>query len=135
MTARNKIEQIRATIDALIQAGTTLDLKGLDRIYHRSMKIHMIDTDNNLTQANKPESIAMLKDMLERDNGTTNTWAEYNSVEADGDTGHVLITRKVSFGGADRVLVLSIDLVFEDARWQVIREVIFARPNPEPTPA
>lgn len=135
MTSRNKTNEIRATIDALIQAGTTSDLKGLDGIYHRSMRIHMIDTDGNLTQANKPDFIAMLKEMVERGNGPANTWAEYNSIEADGDTGHVLITRKINLGGANRILVLSIDLVLEDARWQVTREVIFARPDPEATPA
>ena len=130
-----KNDAIKATIDALIQAGTTGDLNSLDTIYHDAMKIHMIDTDGKLSGADKPAFISMLREMVDTSSGAANTWAHYNVIEAAGDRGHVLITRKVNLGGDDRILVLSIDLVFEDARWQVIREVIFSRPNPDPTPA
>lgn len=135
MTTDTKVLEIRATIEALIKAGTTSDLSELDAIYHDTMNIHMIDTDGNLMQSNKADFIAMLQDMVDRNNGAANTWAEYNAVEANGDRGHVLITRKVDLGGENRILVLSIDLVFEDDRWQVTREVIFSRPNTETTPA
>jgi hypothetical protein len=126
--------KIRATIEALITAGTTSDLTALDKIYHETMKIHMIDTDNNLMQHDKPSFIAMLQGMVDSNDGKPNTWSEYHSIEANGDHGHVFITRKVAMGETDRILVLSIDLLFEDNRWQVTREVLFNRPNPEPTP-
>lgn len=125
------VTEIRATIDALIQAGTTADLSGLDTIYHDDMKIEMIDTEGTLTQADKPSFIAMLKEMVSVSGRAANTWARYNIVEAQGERGHVLITRKVSLGGNNRILELSIDLMRENARWQVIREVIFARPDPD----
>lgn len=134
MTNDTKVAAIRATIEALINAGTTSDLSALDRIYHDTMKIHMIDTDNNLIQHDKPSFIAMLQSMVSGNDGKPNKWSEYHAIEANGENGHVLITRKVDMGGADRILVLSIDLLFEDNRWQVTREVIFNRPNPEATP-
>jgi hypothetical protein len=133
MTNDTQSAAVRATIDALINAGTTSDLSALDQIYHDSMKIHMIDTDNNLMQHDKSSYIAMLKGMVAGNDGQSNTWSEYHSVEAKGDHGHVLITRKVDLGGADRILVLSIDLLFDDDRWQVTREVIFSRPNVDVT--
>ncbi|MCV0429205.1 MAG: hypothetical protein K5905_27460 [Roseibium sp.] len=133
MTNDAKTREIRETIDSLITAGTTADLNGLNAIYHDDMKTHMIDTDGNLAQADKPAFIAMLKELIEGSAGIDNTWAEYNAIEAEGEKGHVLITRKVTLGGEARILVLSIDLVFEDARWQVVREVIFSRPNSELT--
>lgn len=135
MTNDTKITAIRATIEALINAGTTSDLSGLDQIYHETMKIHMIDINNNFIQQDKPSFIAMLQGMTDSNGTKSNTWAEYHSIEADGDNGHVMITRKVNIGGAGRILVLSIDLLFEDDRWQVTREVIFARPNPDATQA
>lgn len=134
MTDDSKIAAIKVTIEALINAGTTNDIRGLDQIYHDDMRIHMIDTDYNLIQHDKPGFIAMLEGMIDAKGGAPNTWAQFNEIEAKGSDGHVLITRKVKMGNADRVLVLSIDLIFEDDRWQVIREVIFSRPNPEPTP-
>jgi hypothetical protein len=133
MTHDVKVQEIRDTIEDLIKAGTTADLSGLNDIYHDAMKVHLIDTDGNLAQADKPSFIAMLKEMIEANAGVDNTWAEYNSIDADGNSGHVLITRKVTIGGERRVLVLSIDLTFEDARWQVVREVIFSRPDVDQT--
>ena len=44
---------------------------------------------------------------------------------------HVIISRKNNLSGRDQILLLSIDLIFEDNRWQVIREVIFLRPDLE----
>ena len=134
MTNDAKVAAIRETIEGLINAGTTSDLSALDQIYHDTMTTYMIDTDSNLIQHDKPGFIAMLKGMVANNDGKPNKWAKYNSITADGDHGHVLITRKVAMGDDDRILVLSIDLLFEDDRWQVTREVIFNRPNPEPTP-
>lgn len=134
MTEDHKITAIRNTIEALITAGTTNDISALHQIYHDDMRIHMIDTDYNMIQHDKPGFIAMLEGMIDANRGAPNTWAHYNAIEANGTDGHVLITRKVKMGDADRVLVLSIDLALEDDRWQVTREVIFSRPNPEPTP-
>lgn len=134
MTNDAKVVAVRETIEALINAGTTADLSALDLIYHDSMQTYMIDTDNTLLQNDKPAFIAMMKSMVEQSGGKPNKWAEFNLVTAGDNHGHVLITRKVAFGDDDRILVLSIDLVFEDDRWQVTREVIFNRPNPEPTP-
>lgn len=133
MSNESKVAAIRETIEALINAGITSDLSGLQRIYHDSMKIQMIDTDNHLVQHDKASFIAMLQSMIDTNDGTPNDWSEFHIVEATGDDGHVLITRKVNMGGQDRVLVLSIDLLFEDERWQVTREVIFSRPNSETT--
>ena len=127
-------DAVRATVEALIAAGTTSDLGGLDRLYHRDMKILMIDTDGNLNRFDKRGFIDMLAATVREAGRPASTWAQYNAVEANGDQGHVLITRKVQLGGEDKVLVLSIDLRHEDGRWQVTREVIFARPNPDGTP-
>lgn len=72
MTPEVNSEQIRSTINDLIEAGTTGDLSALDHIYHDRMKTHMIDTDGNLVQSDKPGFIAMLKEMIEHNNGASN---------------------------------------------------------------
>ncbi|WJY21778.1 hypothetical protein QTA57_00785 [Fontisubflavum oceani] len=94
----------------------------------------MIDTDGTLAEFDKPGFIDMLAETVRESAGVDNTWAKYNAIHADGAHGHVLITRKVQLGGEDKTLVLSIDLAQEDARWQVTREVIFVRPNPDGMP-
>lgn len=122
---------VRATIDALMEAGITSDLTGLDQIYHRDMRIVMIDPQGEASRFDKPAFMEMLQNSVSGTNPEDHRWAQYNSIEANGDKGHVAITRKVPLGGDRMILNLSIDLLFEDGRWQVVREVIFARPNPD----
>lgn len=125
----NAVKDVRATIEALIEAGVTANVDGLDRIYHPDMKIFMIDPAGELNRHDKTSFMAMLKASIEGTNPNDHRWAQFHSVETDGNLGHVAITRKVPIGGHNMILNLSIDLIFDDNRWQVIREVIFARPN------
>ena len=127
-------DAVRATIEALIRAGTTSDLGALDRIYHRDMKVLMIDTEGNLSNFDKPAFVDMLAATVREAGRPASRWARYNAIQANGDHAHVLITRKAHLGGADKVLVLSIDLVHQEDRWQVTREVIFVRPIPDGSP-
>ena len=118
---------VRDTIEALIQAGTTSDTTGLDKIYHTGMQILMLDESGDLTRFDKPDFMTMLAETVSGSRPEDHQWARFDAVDADDQRGHVLITRKVPLGGERKILTLSIDLVFEDQRWQVIREVIFIK--------
>lgn len=119
---------IKNTIQALIEAGTSFDTDQLELIYHKDLQVIMIDEAGNKMIADK----AAFKELFDtkRKNGEAplNTWAEFNHVEGDEEKGHVIVSRKVQLTEEERKLVLSIDLVWEDDRWQVIREVIFSSP-------
>ena len=120
-------ETIKNVIDELIQAGTTFDISALDKIYHDQLQVIMIDEESNVNLANK-DAFKQLFEAKKTDNSAPlNTWAEYNNVSIKENTAHVLITRKVNLMGIDQKLILSIDLIMEDDRWQVIREVIFVK--------
>lgn len=116
-------------IEDLIQAGTTFDTSELERIYHDDMTVTMIDLNNNMMKASKSDFVGLFENMLASGKEPLNTQANYNDVTVDGNTASVLITRNVNLTGADQILVLNIDLIFEDDRWQVTREMIFARPD------
>ncbi len=58
-----------------------------------------------------------------------NTWAHYHRIDVNGENADVLLSRKNDLSGTNMILVLSMDLVHEDGRWQVLREVIFLRPE------
>ncbi|AHD08860.1 hypothetical protein [Phaeobacter gallaeciensis] len=123
------VTAIRQTMDSLIQAGTSFDLDALDHLYHDDMQILMINQDGVLNKADKSGFIAMFKGMKETSSGRMNTWAQFNDITSDGTKGHVLITRKNDLAGTPSLMVLSIDLIFDDNRWQIAREVIFIRPD------
>ena len=121
--------QVRQAIGDLIQPATSYDLATLDRIYHDSLHVMMIDSDHNLNTSNKDTFKALFAAKRDAGDPPMTTWAKFHAVDVDGDAAHVLLSRKNDLSGVDTDLTLSIDLVFEDARWQVTREVIFLRPE------
>ncbi len=120
---------VKQAILDLIQAGTTFDIAALDRIYHDDMQVVSIDIEGKLSIANKAAFKGLFEMKLEAGDPPLQTWSKFNHIEVKDQNAHVLISRKVNLTGEDQFLVLSIDLVYESDRWQVTREVIFARPN------
>ncbi len=121
--------EVRQAIDDLIQTATTYDVATLDRIYHDTLNVVMIDSEHNLNRANKEGFKDLFASKRDAGDPPMNTWAKYHSIDVNGDDAHVLLSRKNDLSGVDMDLTLSIDLVFEDDRWQVTREVIFLRPD------
>ncbi|WP_342074936.1 nuclear transport factor 2 family protein [Yoonia sp. SS1-5] len=128
-----KAQTVQQAIDDLIQTATTYDVDTLDRIYHDSLHVIMIDADHNLNTANKEAFKGLFASKRDAGDPPMNTWAKYHSIDVNGDNAHVLLSRKNDLSGVNMDLTLSIDLIFEDDRWQVIREVIFLRPEEQPS--
>lgn len=132
MTNQNeRIEEVRKAINDLIQTATSYDIDMLDRIYHEKLQILMIDTANNVNTADKVGFKALFASKRDAGDPPMNTWAKFHHIDVNGDTAHVLLSRKNDLSGQNMILILSIDLVHEDQRWQVTREVIFLRPEEE----
>lgn len=120
---------LRARIEELMKAGVSLDLDTLDRIYHDDLKIHSLTPDGQLMTVDKPGCLALLTETFKDKRPEDHMWGKFHAVTVTGDRGHVLISRRIPIGGPNMLIDLSIDLLFEDGRWQVIREVNFARPD------
>lgn len=136
--AQNKetqIKEVQQAMDDLIQTATSYDIDELDRLYHDSMTVTMINTNDELSTANKDDFKALFRAKRDAGDPPMNTWAKYHNIEVNGDSAHVLLSRKNDLSGQDMILTLSIDFVNEDNRWQVIREVIFLRPDDEKSAA
>lgn len=123
------VTAVRAQVEALIQAGTTFDVEALEQIYHDDLDVVMIDTDDNKAVANKEGFKGLFTAKRDAGAAPLDTWAKWHRVTATDKTANVVMTRKVNLTGQDQILILSIDLIHEDGRWQVTREVIFARPD------
>ncbi len=122
-------EAVKNVIEELIQTATNYDVETLDRIYHDNLNVIMLDIHDNLDTANKEGFKALFQSKKDAGDPPMNTWAKFHKIEIEGDTAHVLLSRKNNLSGIEQILILSIDLVFEDNRWQVSREVIFLRPE------
>lgn len=121
-------EEARQTIDQLIKAGTTFDLEQLELIYHDDLEVIMIDDEGQKMTATKAEFQQLFTTKKANGDPPLNTWADYQHLSASSEKAHVVVTRKVNLTGEERKLLLSIDLINESGRWQVVREVIFSLP-------
>lgn len=119
---------LRTRIDDLMKAGVSANLPELQNIYHKDLQIMTLDNTGQLMSLDKTACLGMLEQTFKDKNPDDHMWSKIHAVSVSGDTGHVLISRKIPMGGPEMRVDLSIDFVFVDGRWQVIREVNFARP-------
>lgn len=117
--------EVKDTLDRLIHSASNSDFDILEIVYHDQMKIYMLDGNYELHTMGKKGFIEHVTSSTEAATAA-NVWAKYHSVEADERNGHVVISRKVNLTGVVQIVTLSIDFVYEDGRWQITREVIYA---------
>ena len=128
-TQNPRVEEVKQVMNDLIQIATSYDIDELDRIYHDDMSVLMIDTEGSVNTANKADFIQIFQAKKDAGEPPMNTWADFHRIDVDGDKAHVLVSRKNDLSGQNMILLLSIDFIFQDNRWQVTREVIFLRPE------
>lgn len=117
--------EVRQSIEQLIHAASNAQFDFLDGVYHEDMRTYLFDDRRNLHQSDKAGFKKHVMESMAKA-AQPSTWADFHWVEADEEKGHVLISRKVNLTGIEQVVTLSIDLVHQEGRWQITREVIFA---------
>ncbi len=118
---------LKKTVENLIKAGTTFDVEQLELIYHRELKVIMMDNKGQIMISNKETFKNLFQVKKENGDSPLNDWAEFHHIETNENNGHVIVTRKVNLTGIEQKIILSIDLIWEENRWQVIREVILSK--------
>ena len=118
------VEGLKLTINDLIKAGTSFDINVLDVIYHKDLKIIMLSNKSDKIIADKEAFKNVFKEKLKNGDESLNTWANFIHLAVDDNKGHVIVTRKVNLTGVEKEMVVNIDLIWENNKWQVIREVI-----------
>ncbi|TGV01317.1 hypothetical protein [Flavivirga rizhaonensis] len=69
----------------------------------------------------------LIASKLEGEERTKNTWAKFIHTEVNGDTGHIVVKRRVNLTDKTSELTVILDFVWEDNRWQIIRENILSQ--------
>lgn len=117
---------VQETLDGLIHGVSGHSFEVLNNLYHRDMQTYLLLNDGTLMRNDKSGFMAFIKEnmgALKDDN----PWVKYHLVEADDTHGHIVVSRKNNATGRYQLISLSIDLVFEDGRWQITREIIMTR--------
>ncbi len=123
-----KADEVRQTVQRLIESGSAYDVDALDRIYHQDLKIIKVDERDNVTVINRRENMDFFRAKLESGAEPLSREAEFIHADADNQSGHVVVVRRMKMTDRLEKSVFSIRLVWEDARWQVIDETAFVRP-------
>lgn len=128
MSKNQNTDEVRQTVERLIENGSQFNVEELDRIYHEDLTIVKINEMGAVTAIDKAENMALFCE--KRDSGAEplSTEAEFNYVNGGSDTGHAIVTRKMQLQSRLEKSVFSIHLVQEDGRWQVIQETAFVQP-------
>jgi hypothetical protein len=121
--------EVKHTVENLISIATSYDLESLANIYHDELKVTMVGADGSVNFASKNDFMNIFKTKKEAGDPPMNTWSDWHHLEASDSKGLVVLSRKNNLNGTDMKLFLSIDLSFEDGRWQVMREVIYLQPD------
>ncbi|WP_444917955.1 hypothetical protein [Microbulbifer sp. JMSA003] len=122
------VREIEQFIDYLVQAGVYCREDELESVYHREMEVFILDPSDRVTVADKTAFINMFKAKRDAGELPLNGWKKIHHIVANENSALVIFSRKNNLAGQEQLLKLAIDLVYEDGRWQVTREVIFLEP-------
>lgn len=123
------IEYVREQMQNLINRATSYDVSALETIYHDDLHIMILDLDNNVKTSNKREFINYFSSLAAEGREPMNTWCDWHHIHIHGDEAVVVLSRKNDVAGDNTKIKCSIDWLFEDGRWQIIREEIFQVAN------
>ncbi|WP_394746929.1 hypothetical protein [Spongiimicrobium salis] len=121
------IEGLKASLGHLINAKESVEIALFNSLYHRNMQVLMINEQGKTMRFDKTSFVELIETRLNEGDIQENSTAQFNHAEVNGDTGHIAITRQVNLTGTQSRLALSIDFIWEEERWQIIREVIFSQ--------
>lgn len=121
-------DEVKHTVQMLIENGGLYNIDMLERLYHKDLKIIKIDETGRVDVIDRKQNMAFFRKKRDGGSKPLSTDAEFNYIDANGQKGHVIVTRKMQLENRPEKLIFSIDLVNEDKRWQVIRETAFVQP-------
>lgn len=130
MTGLTALEcDVKQTVEDLINTATNYDIDSLATIYHDSLKVIMVNQGGSVNMMSKSDFMRIFEAKRDAGDPPMNSWVQWHHIEASDTRGLVVLTRKNNLNGIDMSLFLTIDLLWESGRWQVIREVIYLQPD------
>ena len=125
---KKTVEGLKKAINRLIEPDESFGMETLDLIYHDDMVVVMIDENDNKRLFRKEAFKKLIASKLEGEERTKNTWAKFIHTEVNQDKGYITVKRRVNLTETKSELTVILDFIWEDNRWQIIRENILSRP-------
>lgn len=122
-------EEVKKTVENLIENGTSYNVEKLKDIYDDSLKIVKIDERGNVEVITKKETLDFFTSKRAAGDKPLSKETLWNYVEANENTGHVIVTRRMQIKDRPEKSVFSLHLERKNGRWVVIRETAFVQPE------
>ena len=119
-------EGLKKALNRLIEPDENFGMDLLNAIYHDSLTVIMIDPNDHKTIFKKDAFKKLIASKLEGDEKNKNTWAKFIHIEVNQDKGHIVVKRRINLGDEKKEIIVILDFIWEEDRWQIIREVIFS---------
>ena len=122
-------EEVKKTVENLIENGTSYNVEKLMDIYDDSLKIVKIDERGNVEVITKRETLDFFASKRAAGDEPLSKETLWNYVEANENTGHVIVTRRMQIKDRPEKSVFSLHLERKNDRWVVVRETAFVQPE------
>ena len=122
-------EEVKKTVENLIENGTSYNVEKLKDIYDDSLKIVKIDERGNVEVITKQETLDFFASKRAAGDEPLSKETLWNYVEANENTGHVIVTRRMQIKDRPEKSVFSLHLERKNGRWVVVRETAFVQPE------
>lgn len=122
-------EEVKKTVENLIENGTSYNVEKLKDIYDDSLKIVKIDERGNVEVITKQETLDFFAAKRAAGDEPLSKETLWNYVEANENKGHVIVTRRMQIKDRPEKSVFSLHLERKNGRWVVVRETAFVQPE------
>lgn len=122
-------EEVKRTVENLIEHGTSYNVEKLKDIYDDSLKIVKIDERGNVEVSTKEETLNFFATKRAGGDKPLSKETLYNYVEANANTGHVIVTRHMKMKDRPEKSIFSLHLEKKNGRWVIVRETAFVQPE------
>ncbi|WP_211327696.1 hypothetical protein [Solilutibacter pythonis] len=115
--------ELTRTVGRLIEAGCHYRLDELATLYAPDLRILIFLEDGVLLSVDHAENMAFFRDLKAAGAPPLDNSARFEHAEVQGDTGYVIVSRRLDLGVGPKRVVFNLMLRHESAHgWRVFRE-------------
>lgn len=114
--------EVKTVVMELIEYDSNYNVEMLDRLYADTMRLIRVDGHGKISVLDRDQVLELVRSMLEVGSRPTDTEAEFNRIDVDGDLANVVVTRSMNLFGKPEKTVFTLSLGKRESCWQVLEE-------------
>ena len=117
-------ETMKTLTEELISRGTIYDIDFLKRVYADNLKFVRILPDNTVQILSKQDNIDFFQSLKNSGAAPLNTAHTILFADSDGETGTIVLKRRMSQGSQEQDFLFTITWEKRDKHWQIVQEIV-----------